>query len=452
MAVCPTTPSATGSRPASSADHLTLAPTAGPAGPGGGAREAWSGRHRLALAGGLTVALLIRVLLLPTDGFRGDIDQFVLWVHGVATTPLGQAYRQDLSFPPVMVYLFALLAAVESAFRSATDASDPAIRALMKIPATIADIGLALAVAHALRERPGRAVGAALAIALLPAVFYLSAWWGQFESIFTLAGVAALLLAISGRDGAAVVLLAVALMTKPQALPFVVPFAAWFIARRGLRGSLPLAAIGAAVVAALWLPFLADGGPGAYLGNLAQVQGDVFAVLSLNAWNLWWLPQLAFGGGSFLSDGGAIVGPLSPRALGLIASAGLEIMVFLAVLRRPTARTLTLGLAASVLVTFTFLTTMHERYAYAALAFLVLLAAEPLYRWLFIALATVVTLNLVAVAPPSDEFASLLRVDGPVGVTGAMVMVALTVAVLVLLVRESRQPSPISGASPPRAP
>ena len=66
-----------------------------------------------------------------------------------------------------------------------TDASDPAIRALMKLPASLADLGLAALVG----VRPARpaAVGRRRrrsAILLHPAVIDVSAWWGQYESIY----------------------------------------------------------------------------------------------------------------------------------------------------------------------------------------------------------------------------------------------------------------------------
>jgi len=402
-----------------------------------GTRNRWRARDWALLLGGLAAAGLIRALLLPTEGLRGDIDQFVRWVHGIAGAPLGEAYRMNLSFPPVMVYVFAFLSAIEPAFRTVTDGSDPAIRTLMKLPATLADFGLAALVAWVLRDRPRWAVGAALAVLLTPAVFYDSAWWGQFESIYTLSGLTAVAFALSGRDRAAAALLAVSLMTKPQAFPFLVPFAAWFLARHGLRGSVPLALVGAAVAALLWLPFIADGGPGRYLGSLAGYQGDVFAVLSLRAWNLWWLVQEAYGGGSFLSDGGAIIGPLTPRFIGLSVTALLELVVFLAVLRAPSGRTLVLGLTASVLVAFAFLTTMHERYAYAALVFGALLLADRVVRPGWVALATVVSLNLVAASPPTRQLATLLPISGPLGAAGAVVILAITAVTLILLVRDS---------------
>ena len=49
-----------------------------------------------------------------------------------------------------MAYIWGVLAAIEPAFQTVTDASDPWIRALMKVPASLADIGLALLVVYAL--------------------------------------------------------------------------------------------------------------------------------------------------------------------------------------------------------------------------------------------------------------------------------------------------------------
>ncbi len=207
------------------------------------------------------LGVLLRVVLLPTQGLKGDIDQFVLWVHGIAVNGLGNAYDQNLSFPAVMAWIWGLLAAIEPAFRTITDSSDPSIRVLMKIPAVVADIGLALLVAYALRARPNWAVIGAAIVMFHPAIIDVSAWWGQYESIYLLTGLAAVVFAINGRNGLAAAALALCVMTKPQALAFVLPFAAWFWAHGGLREIARVAAIGLAVAVVVWLPFIAAGGP-----------------------------------------------------------------------------------------------------------------------------------------------------------------------------------------------
>ncbi len=379
---------------------------------------------------GLLVACVLRALLLPTEGLRGDLDQFVLWVHGLATKPFGNAYDQNLSFPPVMVYLWGLLAAIEPAFRTVTDAADPAIRAIMKAPASLADIAIGGLVAWELRARPRWAVAAGLGILLHPAVIDVSAWWGQYESIYLLFGLIVFMLAVRGHSLPAAAVLAVALMTKPQALPFLVPFGAWFIARDGVRGAVLAGVVGAAAIALLWAPFLAGGGPAGYIRNLAEYQGDIFAILSLRAWNVWWLVQEFGAGGSFVGDQTAILGPLTLRHVGYLVAGALEFVVFVAVYRSPMKRTLAIGLAAAVLVAFMFLTTMHERYAYGALVFIALLIPERRFLAIWIAFGVVFTLNLLAAVPPTPQIGQLLPVQGLLGITGSIGMLVVTLAVL----------------------
>jgi Gpi18-like mannosyltransferase len=385
------------------------------------------------LTGGM-IAIAVRVALLPTAGFRPDLDQFVIWVHDIATRGLGAAYRQDLSFPPVMTYIFAVLGGLDPAFRTATAAADPTLRVLMKLPATLADAGLAAGVAWSLRSRPGWAVAGALGILLHPAVLYLSAWWGQFESIYLLSALIAFLLAVSGRPIPAGVALAISLMTKPQALPFLVPFAAWVLGRYGVRTAVATALAGAITIGVLWLPFIAAGGPLDYLHNLAAYQGETFSVVSLRAWNVWWFLQEQVSGG-FISDASRIAGPVTLRWIGLAMAGFGETLVFLAVLRRPTARGLALGLACATLVAFSLLTTMHERYAYGAVVFLALLLPERGPRLAWLAFGILFTLNLVAAIPATQELASI-PVGGALGIAGSLGMLALTAVCLWLLLRE----------------
>ena len=296
----------------------------------------------------VVAGVVIRLVLLPTDGLRGDIDQFVGWVHAVAVSGLATLYNGTpvgpVAFGPVMAYIWAVLAAVQPAFATVTDSADPGIRALMKLPASLADLGLAAIVVFALRDRPRWAVIGAAAILLHPAVIYVSAWWGQYESIFLLAGLGAVVAAINGRNGLAAVLVAAALMTKPQAVAFIVPLTAWFwasgYATAGVRGGVVALAraalIGVATLVVLWLPFLAAAGPIRYIEGLGMYQTDVFRILSLNAWNAWWLLQEA-AGGHFLADDTAVLGPLAPRHLGYLATALLSAVVAVAIVRAPRA-------------------------------------------------------------------------------------------------------------------
>jgi Gpi18-like mannosyltransferase len=403
-------------------------------------RSATVGVVALAVAG-----VVLRLVLLPTPGLPDDLDQFVLWVHGIATGGLANAYDQNLSFPPVMAYVWAALGAIEPTFRAVTTAADPAIRAIMKTPASLADLALGLVVIWHLRATPRWAILGGAAILLHPAVIDTSAWWGQYESIYVLGGVVAYVVAVRGHSLWAAAALAVALMTKPQAVPFLVPFGAWLLARDGWAGAARAALVGAAVIALLWLPFLAAGGVGAYARNLSTYQGDIFAILSLRAWNLWWLVQELLAGGQFVSDRGEIAGPLTLRALGYgLAFAG-ELAVFALVFRARSPRALAYGLAAAVLVAFCLLTTMHERYAFGALAFLVLAFPDRRAAWLALAFGVVFTLNLLAAVPPTASIGDLLPVSGPLGILGSIAMLGILGATLARLRSEPDRTAMVAG-------
>lgn len=416
-------PSGTGSPAASEAPGSSPPPEGPP-----------RARPDLALAIGFVLAFAlgaaVRLILLPTDGLRGDLDQFVGWVHHIAIRGPGSLYAGTdagpVTFGPVMAYVWTALSVVQPAFATATDASDVAIRSLMKLPASLADLGLAAVAGYALRDRGAWALAAVVAILAHPAVIDVSAWWGQYESIFVLSGLAAAVSAARGRNGLAAALVAISLMTKPQAAAFIIPFAAWFWATGGVRGLLRAGAIGIAVSVLLWLPFIPAGGPVDYLRNLATYQNEIFNVLSLRAWNAWWLVQEAGAGGSFVADDIAIAGPITLRHVGFAITGVVSLAIAAAIVRDPRPRTLLLGLSASVLVFFAVMTQMHERYAFAALILLVPLLPERRILGLWLAFGVVFTLNLLAAVPPTPGIGEALPVAGLLGIGGSIAMLVMT--------------------------
>ena len=102
-------------------------------------------------------------------------------------------------------------------------------------------------------------------------------------------------------------------------------------------------------------------------------------------------------------------------------------------------------MTASVLVVFTFMTQMHERYAYAALIIPVLLLSDRPTRWWWLAFSVTFFLNLVAAVPPSPQVGALLPVSGLLGVAGAVAMTALCIWAVILV----RQASLRAWPTPP---
>ena len=61
--------------------------------------------------------IAVRMWVWPARGLAGDVDQFVLWVHGIAVNGFANAYDQDLSFPAVRAWVWGALAWLDKAER-----------------------------------------------------------------------------------------------------------------------------------------------------------------------------------------------------------------------------------------------------------------------------------------------------------------------------------------------
>ncbi|HEV7811090.1 MAG TPA: hypothetical protein VGO64_10850, partial [Candidatus Limnocylindrales bacterium] len=140
---------------------------------------------------------------------------------------------------------------------------------------------------------------------------------------------------------------------------------------------------------------------------------------------------------AFLSDKAGVVGPITLRHVGYGLALIGEVAVFAMVFRSRSPRALAYGLAASALVAFALLTSMHERYAYAALAFLPLAFPDVRALVATIAFGAVFTLNLLAAAPPTTAIADVVRFGGSVGILGSIAMLAILSVTVTLLRSES---------------
>ena len=69
---------------------------------------------------------------------------------------------------------------------------------------------------------------------------------------------------------------------------------------------------------------------------------------------------------------------------------------------------------------------MHERYAYGALIFLLLLIPERRIAWLYLAFSVVFTLDLLSAAPPAPIFADSCHSVGPSRSSARSAMIAIT--------------------------
>ncbi|MEO6912789.1 MAG: phospholipid carrier-dependent glycosyltransferase [Candidatus Baltobacteraceae bacterium] len=362
----------------------------------------------------LGIGLFLRLLLIGNDGFHNDISAFEGWALQLAAHPFSEFYSpaRFADYPPGYLYVLAFVGHLYAPFQY-HDPTGFILKALLKLPAILMDLfdaGLVYAIALRFADVRTALIGAAL-IALNPAVIYISAAWGQVDSIaggLALLGIWLLLRSededarprLSWLITLAWLALAYSILIKPQAAILLPLFVAFAFLPRGsrLRLSAKLATA-AGILAALllaWLvtlPFHPTINPVdsfVWLIDKYTYGKNVYPYNSVNAFNLW---TIKF---SFWQPDSQTILRLPQYVWGLLLLAAATALILVRYLHARTPRAL-LEAAALLLLAFYLLSTrMHERYLFDGLLFLTpLLFAGRRYFWCAVLLSATLFADLM---------------------------------------------------------
>jgi hypothetical protein len=379
-----------------------------------------------AFASALLAGAVLRGSVLPI-GVTAVDDSWRAWSYHAAMSgaariygPRGHTVRfgaieAPVVYPPLALVELGVVGRIYAWLRHGRFPDDD--RLTIAIKATIAsfDVALTALLYGTLRRSRGtRAarIGAA-AYWLNPAVLMTTSL-GYLDAFLALPATGAVIAASAGRPVAAALLLAAAVMTKPQGI-FVAPVVALALwncgdPRRSVSRLAIAAIAGAIVIAALVAPLVAAGTAFYMLRSVAVLAGH--NMLSALAFNLWWIVSYLFAA-SAASSGGlraavsaqpAIVTHADAIALGvphprLIALLLLGPVVAWALYRARAAIDLGLhaALAAFIVVAYFVLSVqVHENHFFLALSFLTLAAAlRPEFAAVGTALSLTFALNLL---------------------------------------------------------
>jgi len=325
----------------------------------------------------LLLGLLLRLPFAARE-FRttSDVETYRRWARTIRQQGLETIYAgTDVDYPPLILYLLGGAAKVEAQlpFREPA-AADRALTALIKLPAIIADILTAAVILRALRgQKPAIRVLACASYTFHPAIWYVSAHWGQTDSIYTLFLVASMVALERGRLPFAWAAYTLALGTKLQSIavtPLILVVTWKRHGLRGLAGGLVASVITGTILLTPWW----------FTGHLGDVLRPYITLpdqsprLVVSAYNLWYLLRL--GRVHLVSSAGQPgVLPFSYQTLGILMFWAFVVLVAGLMLSR---RRTSLFVAAAVLSLglFMLLTQMHERYMFPVLAFLLLAAGS----------------------------------------------------------------------------
>lgn len=361
--------------------------------------------------------LVLRLIFISNEGFKTDVQTFESWAISLAEHGFGGFYGRTgfADYPPGYFYVLAVIGWIwEALFKGVDGGHYGILKALVKLPAILADLGVGvLAYAIVRRFASSRiALGAAALYLLNPAVIYNSAAWGQVDSIAGGLALFAVYSFLRSDDDptdriswwivAGWLLIAYSLLIKPQAavvLPLMVAFVFVDPVRR--RARLTASAIGvlAAVLFALAIvePFHPSNPLAAFgwLFGRYSYGSNVYAYNSVNAFNLWairgpfWQPDT----GPINVFGALSLGPQYVWGILLVVAAvGLVLWRYV---QERTPRAFLEGCAIVTIAFFVLATRMHERYLFNGLLFtIVCLPFARRYWWGAIALTVVLFANL----------------------------------------------------------
>jgi hypothetical protein len=272
--------------------------TALPAGRYPGARTE-SGPEAVRARVGLLFAasLLIQLALCALPDSMGDLLGYRVWARTLASQGLAGAYWPPgapgggesltipVDYPPFFPYLLLFIG------RACGSCSDAVLESVIRFPLVLANLATGFLILRAAWRiaSPNAAIVAAAFFLFNPAVIFDTCYWGQADSLcallLTLAAVE-----LTRRPQWAWACLALAVLTKPLAYPFVPLAMVVTLKRFGWRRGLGAGAAFTLCFAAAVLPFATTGHLGPLLRSLF-VQLDAMPYLSVNAHNLWWLVQ-----------------------------------------------------------------------------------------------------------------------------------------------------------------
>jgi len=303
---------------------------------------------------------LLRIYFLKLPGYSLDIATFIAWADGVRELGIVGLYNPAnqvaIDYPP----LIPLLSCWWLALMRSLDLGGAYA---FKILPTIAELILTALVIFFIwgKEFKYKLVVIALII-IQPALALITSAWGQVDAIMTLLIVAGFLLSPKNQT-VGTIFLALAFLMKTQAIIAIFIYLVWILLQKGIKQFALQLIVGAGLVGLVGFIFAQSG------GNFLPIfwnSASHYPYLSMNAFNFWWM---LYGPEAFsLSDG---TGVTSSKFQGLIM-----FITFLApalyYLKAQAKRLPELFLITSYsyLIFFVFLTQMHERYLYPAVALL----------------------------------------------------------------------------------
>jgi dolichyl-phosphate-mannose-protein mannosyltransferase len=314
----------------------------------------------------LLSGFLIRLIFANFPGFHVDTDTFFAWSVRAAEVGLANFYSKDIwtNYTPGMIYLFYFLGVIKNIFPMSSDT----FYYLLKIPSSLADLGLAYLVYKQLLKTNSRKIAFyGLAFCLFnPVLIFNAGVWGAFDGLMTLF----LFLAVFYLDRKKLitssVYFGISLLLKPQAIAIAPVYGLYLLKNFSIKNILKLSLPALLSVVILSVPFFPSDPLFGFFKLFIQMTQD-YKGNSLFAYNTWGIF------GFWIDDSTTITG-IPYRIWGILLLSIFWIYFYILFFKRKFD---TFTLSTLAFLAFFFLPTrVHERYLFSAIPFLILTALQ----------------------------------------------------------------------------
>jgi len=344
---------------------------------------------------------LLRLIFIPNPGFEADVSFWKSW--GLAPFDHGivwGAHNTNFNYPMPFMYLLWAMVKVYSFF------ADPhnfdafwnnhnlLFLTICKLPTILADLGIA-ALLVLIGRKPKRFSFPDLPFSIyltLSALYLFSPLalidgplWGQIDALGVIIFLVAIMLTIKQKPLLAGIIYMVAMMTKLQNMIYGPLFFLFVYQMMGVKGLVKAIAGSLFTFLGLNAEFILAQDMKRVIASLTE-NYDYFPLLSLNAYNFWWI--VASGKGMEISDKINFLGLLNAKKVGLFLFSSGYLLSLLTMAKetvkswgKPTkdgaAQTIMSFFIALVIANasfFLFQTESHDRYAFPIAIFSLFLA------------------------------------------------------------------------------
>jgi len=239
--------------------------------------------------------------------------------------------------------------------------------AMLKLPAIIADFGIAYIFFNLLKKQNNKlAIATSVLFVLLPVIWYNSSVWGQYDSVINFLFLAGFYFADKKQSLLSVICIAVSLYIKISLLILLPVYIVFLLRKNSLTKIVVSSVIGFLLIMVLTVPFSYTQNPIAWLYKIytEKVLSEQLHVITANAFNFWSI----FVGVEWISNSLPLLGK-TYEFWGYVLFAIVSIPLYLkALFTKKIDKTLFLS-GMIYFAAWLFLTNMHERYLFPFFVF-----------------------------------------------------------------------------------